>query len=96
MLLSKITSSTAKSSPSSPSTAASGSDLAGQLQTAQSVIGRAQRSYGDSDIRFWALGLAWEAVRLAWYEVVEGHNGGKLRNVENALNDYKRMVEARR
>jgi len=84
------------SSSSRPTAASNSGDLAGQLQQAQSVLGKAQRSYSDSDVRFWALGLAWEAVRLAWYEVVEGHNAGKLRNVENALNDYKRMVEARR
>ena len=71
-------------------------DLGAQIQQMQSLLGRAQTLYNDSDIRFWALGLAWEAARLAWYEVVEGHNAGKLRNVENALNDYKRMVEARR
>ena len=84
------------SSSSSRPTASDSYTLAGQLQQMQSVIGKAQTQCSDSSTCFWALGLAWEAVRLAWYEVVEGHNGGKLRNVENALNDYKRMVEARR
>ncbi len=84
------------SSSSSHLPISDGNTFAGQLQQAQSVIGKAQTRYSDSDTCFWALGLAWEAVRLAWYEVVEGHNGGKLRNVENALNDYKRVVEAKR
>ena len=81
---------------SSHSAANDSNSLAGQLQQVQAVIGRAQSGYSDSDTCFWALGLAWEAVRLAWYELTQGHPGDKLRNVENALNDYKRIVEASR
>ena len=73
--------------------AAASKNLAAQIQQAQSVIGTAQLVYGDHQIQFWALALAWEAVRLAWYEVAENHSGGKLRQVENALNDYKRRAE---
>ncbi len=70
--------------------------LSQSIQDAQSVIGKAQRAYRDTQVQFWALGLAWEAVRLAWYEVADGNNGGKIANVENALNDYKRVAEMKK
>ena len=33
--------------------------------------------------------LAWEAVRLAWYVVVQHEDGGKLALVEIAVKDFK-------
>lgn len=84
------------SSSSSRSRAGDNNALAEQIKQAQLIIGKVQNLYGNSDIRFWALELAWESVRLAWCEVANGHNGDRLRNVENALNDYQRVVEAKR
>ncbi len=63
------------------------------LQDAQTRVGKVQMLYHDTDAEFWALGLAWEAIRLAWY-VVDGNLnlacGEKLPLVKSALSDFER------
>ena len=41
------------------------------VQNAQTMIGQLQMQYRDSDPKFWALGVAWEPLRFAWY-VLDG------------------------
>jgi hypothetical protein len=50
--------------------------------------------YRDSDPCFWALAVAWEATRFAWYVLSEdpGTARGKLQLTEKALSDYKRIA----
>ena len=62
------------------------------IQAAQSALLKVQMQYRDSDPKFWALAVAWEAARFAWY-VVHGDPGtarDKLSLVEEAVADFKR------
>ena len=64
------------------------------IQTAQTAIGRLQMKYRDTTPDFWALAVAWEAARFAWY-VVEGDRGtaaDKLHLLKNAIADYERKT----
>ena len=67
------------------------------IQAAQSALGTLQYTYGDHDPKFWALAVAWEAARFAWY-VVEGDAGtaaDKLQLLQTAIADYQRMTMQR-
>ena len=67
------------------------------IQAAQSTLGQLQYTYRDHDPKFWALAVAWEAARFAWY-VVEGDAGtaaDKLQLLQTAIADYQRMMAAR-
>jgi hypothetical protein len=57
------------------------------IQQLQTTLGRLQMQYSETAVEFWALRLAWETVRLAWYVVAQHHDGGKLALVEGALKD---------
>ncbi len=65
------------------------------IQNMQTAIGRLQMQYRDSTLEFWALHLAWEAIRLAWYVVAQHDDGGKLGRVEEALKELKEHIEKR-
>ncbi len=64
------------------------------IQDAQSKLGQLQQEYSDSQLSFWALALAWEATRLAWY--VADHDDAsareKLASVKTALADLERKL----
>ncbi len=67
------------------------------IQRAQGTLGRLQMQYSDDRAEFWALALAWEAARLAWY-VVSGDSTSaseKLVLVERALDDFRRVWRGR-
>jgi hypothetical protein len=63
------------------------------IEAMQTTLGRLQRQYEDLALEFWALHLAWEAVRLAWYVVVQQDDGGKLALVEIAVKDFRGRYE---
>ena len=68
------------------------------IQETQTTLARLQNSYRDTQPEFWALAVAWEAARFAWY-VLGGDLGtaaGKLVRTQEAIADYERMVTARR
>ncbi len=66
------------------------------VQRAQTALGRLQMQYSDDRPEFWALLLAWEATRLAWYVVSDDPTAdGKLRLVVTALDDFERMWRGR-
>lgn len=73
--------------------AAGNSALPGDIiQAAQSTLLQLQNEYRDSQLPFWALRVAWEAARFAWY-VTQGDLGtarDKLQLVEEAIADFKR------
>jgi len=58
------------------------------IQRIQDELGALQMSYRDHQPEFWALRLAWEAVRFAWY-VVNSQSDEKLASVETALCDFQ-------
>lgn len=67
------------------------------IQAAQSALGTLQYTYRDHDPEFWALAVAWEAARFAWY-VVEGDAGtaaDKLQLLQTAIADYQRVMAVR-
>ena len=57
--------------------------IADRLQAIQNELAGIQMGYRDTQIEFWALRLAWEAVRCAWY-ICAQQNFEKLGNVNNA------------
>ena len=59
------------------------------IQHLQTTLGRLQLQYSETMPEFWALRLAWETVRLAWYVVARHDDGGKLELVEGALKDLQ-------
>jgi len=66
------------------------------IQLAQTALGKLQMQYRDSQIEFYALGVAWEAARFAWY-VVSGDRGAaadKLRLLDDWLATYRKRVFA--
>ena len=90
-----MTHTTVKSTDCSP--AASEPSPAATIQAAQSALGQLQFAYRDHDPKFWALAVAWEAARFAWY-VVEGDAGtaaDKLALLQTAIADYQRMTTRR-
>ena len=60
-----------------------------QLQLIQSALLRLQDGYTSNAGEFWALRLAWEAVRHAWYVVAgdEVTSADKLASVKGAIKD---------
>ena len=63
------------------------------IQQMQNMLGRLQVGYSEATPEFWALRLAWEAVRVAWYVVTQQNDGGKLQLVEGALKDLKEQLQ---
>lgn len=64
------------------------------VQATQSMLMHIQMLYRDSEPPFWAVAVAWEATRFAWY-VVQGDIGtarDKLLLVEEAIADFKRRA----
>lgn len=64
------------------------------VQRAQSALMKMQMRYHDTALPFWALAVAWEATRFAWY-VVQGDLStaqDKLHCVEEAISDFKRKA----
>ena len=61
------------------------------IQKAQSTILKLQASYLDSQPAFWALAVAWEATRFAWYVVAGDHNMAmdKLQLLKRAIADFE-------
>jgi hypothetical protein len=62
------------------------------VQNAQAEIGHLQMTYRDSQPAFWALAVAWEAIRFAWYVLDDdlGSAQAKLARVKEAINDFER------
>ncbi len=65
------------------------------IQDIQTTLGRLQMQYSETTLEFWALRLAWEAVRLAWYIVAQHDDGGKLELVKGALKDLTERIQKR-
>ena len=59
-----------------------------RLLVIQAELGRLQQDYRDTDVEFWAIALAWEAVRCAWYVVAQGSRE-KVASVRQALADLE-------
>jgi hypothetical protein len=68
-------------------------DNPGLIQHVQITLGNLQLQYSETRPEFWALRLAWEAVRLAWYVVAQHEEGGKLALVEGALKDLREQLQ---
>lgn len=66
-------------------------------EQAQTTLGRLQMQYSDDRVEFWALALAWEAARLAWYVVSDDPTSvsEKLGLVETAFEDFHRAWQAK-
>lgn len=64
------------------------------IQEAQSTIARLQMKYRDTTPDFWALAVAWEAARFAWYvtEDDRGTAADKLHLLKDAIADYERKT----
>jgi hypothetical protein len=57
-----------------------------RLQKIQSELLTMQNGYRDTTLKFWALALAWEAVRFAWYVCADDLGAqAKLRDLKLAL-----------
>ena len=49
----------------------------------------------DSELAFWALAVAWQALRFVWY-MLDGDRStalGKLAEVKQAIADFERMLK---
>lgn len=64
-----------------------------EIERIQDELGVLHALYTDDTPQFRALFLAWESIRLAWYVVGQGYDGGKLGNVEMALSWLKEALE---
>ena len=60
------------------------------LQAMQNTLGAMRDCYEVDSAQFEALLLAYESVRVAWYMVSQGDDGGKLELVEGALREVGR------
>ncbi len=68
------------------------------IQDAQTMLGQVQMTYRDSELPFYALAVAWEAARFAWY-VADGDVGtaqDKLTRLKEAITDFERMLAKKR
>jgi hypothetical protein len=67
------------------------------VQGTQVSLGQLQMTYHDSQPEFWALRLAWEAARLAWYVVAGDLMSAreKFALVADALADVERAIAPR-
>ena len=65
------------------------------VQAAQSTIGKLQFAYRDTVPRFWALAIAWHALRFAWYVAADDQDSAsdKLTQLVDAIADYRRWSE---
>ncbi len=65
------------------------------IQEAQTALGKLQMTYRDSQPQFWALALAWEAARFAWYVASNDLDTAreKLARVRGALQDVERVMQ---
>lgn len=63
-----------------------------RMQALQTEVARFQHAYRDSQPEFWALRLAWEAVRFAWYILAGDADtaAAKLALVKDAIKDCER------
>ena len=64
------------------------------IQQAQTTLGQLRMTYRDSEPEFWALAVAWEAIRFAW-NVADGDLGtaqDKLALVKEAIADFDGMT----
>ena len=90
-----MTHSAVKSADCSP--AAPEPSPAAMIQAAQNALSKLKFTYRERDPQFWALAVAWEAARFAWY-VVESDPGtaaDKLALLQTAIADYQRMTTQR-
>lgn len=62
------------------------------LQDIQDKLDALKDQYRDHTVEFKALLLAWEATRLAWYVIGQGHDGGKLFYTEEAFEELKQLI----
>jgi hypothetical protein len=64
------------------------------IQDAQGTLGRLQMQYTDNQSAFWALAVAWEATRFAWYvaDHDEASASDKLASLKVTIADYERMT----
>ena len=64
------------------------------VQITQSALMKLQMQYRDTTPQFWALAVAWEAARFAWYVVQSdlGTARDKLQLVEEAIATFKRKA----
>ncbi len=58
------------------------------IQELQSDLGRLQLQCSDEDRAYWALGVAYEALHGAWWELNTGPGAG-LERIEEALREYR-------
>ena len=67
-----------------------------EIQNAQDTIGKLQMQYRDNTREFSALALAWECLRLAWYECNQDRDTArdKWESVQHALSTYARFSHA--
>lgn len=65
------------------------------LQAIQEEIANLQKSYRDHQVQWWALRLAWEAVRNAWYFCDNG-SAEKMDEVRDALKDLEGVIQKAR
>lgn len=66
-----------------------------QIQAAQSALAKIQLQYRDNTREFWALAMAVEFVRVAWYEVAKDPDTAHEKltdNAQRALEDFERFA----
>jgi hypothetical protein len=65
-----------------------------QIQSAQSALAELQMQCRDNAREYWALGLAVQFVRVAWYEANKDPNTAreKLESAHQALAEYERFI----
>jgi hypothetical protein len=66
-----------------------------QIQEAQSTLAKLQLQYRDNTREWWALGMAVEFVRVAWYEVSKDPDTAREKftdQASQALTDYERFT----
>lgn len=56
-----------------------------KVEEFQAILGQIQGQYRDNTLAFKALGLAYEAMRLAWYAVQYEDDGGHINDVGDML-----------
>lgn len=67
--------------------------IAHKVEYIQNKVRYLYRHFGDETLAFKAGHLAWEALRLFWYAVKHESDGGKLVEVERALEAVRQQVE---
>lgn len=63
-----------------------------ELETIQMLVAKMRDSqYRTTQAEWWALQLAWEAIRCAWY-VCSNHSRDKIDSVKTALTDLDQAM----